>query len=73
MDSNTVVLSRADAQALDKAVHALAFAVEDVRALTGADNPLLAELARQMLEPIVAAAGRAQLLATLVRASDVGR
>ena len=39
MVSNTVVLSRADAQALDKAVHALAFAVEDVRALTGADNP----------------------------------
>lgn len=72
MTSNAVQLSALDAQALERAIHALEFAVRDVQALTQADNPLLAELARQMLAPVVAASQQAQVLSALVERPACG-
>lgn len=56
-----------DIERVEKAVDALGFAVEDLRALANSDNPLLGDIALRELEVVVGLAARMQRVLVLLQ------
>lgn len=66
----TPAITPATTLMVEKAVHSLGFAVEDLRALASSDNPLLGDIALRELEVAVGLTARMQRVLCLLQPED---
>lgn len=66
------MLTKLDQERLDKATQAAGLLQEDMRDLSRADNPLLADIAYTLLDEVVALHQRLQRLSVLTREEAEG-